>query len=55
MVTQGESLHAMLLELTTQIDKLLPNFHSTIMLVTSDGDSLTPFVHPMFLKLGSQA
>ena len=48
MVAKGKSLHEVLLELTTQIDKILPLLNSAIMLLeeNENGEYLHPFVAP---------
>ncbi|WP_094673168.1 PAS domain S-box protein [Hydrocoleum sp. CS-953] len=46
MVAQGKSLHNILLELTTQSDKILPLLNSAILLLEENGEYLHPFVAP---------
>ncbi|HBL62326.1 MAG TPA: hypothetical protein DDZ80_29195, partial [Cyanobacteria bacterium UBA8803] len=46
MVAQGRSLHDVLLELTTQVDRLTPQMYSSILLMAEDGEHLHPYVGP---------
>lgn len=46
MVTQGKSLHDVLLEVTDQVDCLNPQIYSSILLMEDDGQHLRPFVGP---------
>ncbi|MDJ0518902.1 MAG: PAS domain S-box protein, partial [Trichodesmium sp. MO_231.B1] len=55
MVAQGKSLHEVLLELTTQIDKILPNLNSAIMLLEPNGEYLRAFVAPNVPQVWLQA
>ncbi|MGK7919926.1 MAG: PAS domain S-box protein [Trichodesmium sp.] len=55
MVAQGQPLKEVLLELTTQIDQLLPNLHSAIMLVEQNSQELRHFVAPHIPQVWLQA
>ncbi len=55
MVAQGKSLHEVLLELTTQIDKILPLLNSAIMLLEENAEYLRPFVAPNVPQVWLQA
>ncbi|MGD1701295.1 PAS domain S-box protein [Dapis sp. BLCC M229] len=55
MVAQGKSLHEILLELTTQIDKILPLLNSAIILVEPNGEYLRTFVAPNVPQVWLQA
>ncbi|MGD1808606.1 PAS domain S-box protein [Dapis sp. BLCC M126] len=55
MVAQGKSLHEILLELTTQIDKILPLLNSAIILLEENGEYLRPFVAPNVPQVWLQA
>ncbi|HEY9631841.1 MAG TPA: response regulator [Coleofasciculaceae cyanobacterium] len=50
MVAQGKSLHEVLLELLHQVDQLIPEMRSSILLMEEDGKHLRPFVGPKIPK-----
>ncbi|MEB3341082.1 PAS domain S-box protein [Okeania sp.] len=55
LLAQGKSLQEVLLELTTQIDKILPSLNSAILLLTENREYLRPFVAPNVPQIWLQA